>query len=75
MTCKHIQEWILTDYIDGFLSPKDKAMVDGHVASCAECRSVLDRVTRLVETPLKQSPKMQANDFLLHQNFSLVVSF
>ena len=38
----------LSEYLDGELSPADRAAVDAHLAQCAACRSTLDDLRRVV---------------------------
>ncbi len=40
----------LSAYLDGELSPDERARVDAHVAACAECRVVLDDLKAIVVT-------------------------
>ena len=40
----------LSAYLDGELSPAERARVDEHVAGCAECRVVLDDLKAIVVT-------------------------
>lgn len=40
----------LSAYLDGELSPAERARVDEHVASCAACRTVLDDLKAIVVT-------------------------
>ena len=39
MNCKHIQELIITDYVDGQGSEAVQKQVQAHLAACAECRA------------------------------------
>jgi len=40
----------LSAYLDGELSPEERARVDEHVAACADCRVVLDDLKAIVVT-------------------------
>ena len=40
----------LSAYLDGELSPSERARVDDHVSTCAECRIVLDDLKAIVVT-------------------------
>jgi anti-sigma factor RsiW len=44
MNCKHIQDVILTGYIDGELSAEEKSVMDSHISSCTACRQFLTSV-------------------------------
>jgi anti-sigma factor RsiW len=39
MNCKHIQELIITDYVDGRASQAVQKQVRAHLAACGECRA------------------------------------
>jgi hypothetical protein len=41
MDCKHIQDILLTDYIDGELFGDKKDAIDSHLFACDECRQIL----------------------------------
>jgi len=43
---KHLDDEVLSSYIDGTLSPRDKIVVTQHVAECAECANNLDTLRR-----------------------------
>jgi anti-sigma factor RsiW len=38
----------LSDYLDGDLSPTERASIDAHLAGCAACRATLDELRRVV---------------------------
>lgn len=43
LTCRELVE-LLTDYLEGTLTPDDTAAVDGHLAGCPACRTYLDQL-------------------------------
>ena len=49
MTCRQVVE-LMTDYLDGTLSPVDQARFEEHIAGCDGCRAYLAqlRTTRTV---------------------------
>jgi anti-sigma factor RsiW len=47
MTCEELAE-IVTDYLEGALSPADRVRFDGHIAACPLCRRYLDQMRRVV---------------------------
>lgn len=45
----------LSDYIDGELTPEERAIVDAHLASCGDCRDVLDELRAVVAAAARLS--------------------
>jgi len=43
----HPNEIVINDYVDDALAPAERADVDRHVASCAECRALVDDLREL----------------------------
>ncbi|MEA2654645.1 MAG: hypothetical protein QOI23_10 [Chloroflexota bacterium] len=43
MTCREVVE-LMTDYLEGTLSPGDRARFEGHIAGCDGCRAYLDQM-------------------------------
>jgi anti-sigma factor RsiW len=44
-TCRELVE-LVTEYLEGALSPEDRARFDEHVADCMGCRAHLDQMRR-----------------------------
>src|SRR3990172_9261197 len=40
---------MLSEYIDGAVTPKEKALVEGHLKSCPECNSALFELKKTIE--------------------------
>ena len=40
MTCRELTEFLI-DYVDGTLSPDERARFDGHLARCPDCVTYL----------------------------------
>lgn len=63
MDCKHIQESIITDYIDGRASAALQMQVQDHLAQCAACRAfeqaVRSQAVQPFQTAGKQEPPHQ----------------
>jgi anti-sigma factor RsiW len=38
----------LSEYLDGELSPAERASIDGHLAQCADCRATLDELRHVI---------------------------
>ena len=49
LTCKQLVE-LVTDYLEGALSPADRARFDAHLAGCRGCRAYLEQMRRTVRT-------------------------
>jgi anti-sigma factor RsiW len=61
MNCRQVVE-LMTDYLDGALSPGDRATFEEHIAGCDGCRAYLAQlrmtrevVGRLADEPIPQS--------------------
>jgi anti-sigma factor RsiW len=61
MTCRQVVE-LMTEYLDGALSPEDRARFEDHLAGCDGCRAYLaemrttrEVVGRLADEPIPQS--------------------
>ena len=52
----------LSDYLDGELSPADRAACDAHLAQCAECRTVLDELRLVIRTARDDADQMPTSD-------------
>lgn len=49
MTCKELVE-LVTDYLEGRLSPTDRARFEAHLAECEGCANHLDQMRRMIST-------------------------
>ena len=49
LTCKQLVE-LVTDYLEGALSPADRARFDAHLAGCRGCRAHLEQMRRTIRT-------------------------
>jgi anti-sigma factor RsiW len=43
LSCQELVE-LVTDYLDGALSPRDRQRFDEHIAACDYCRAYLDQI-------------------------------
>lgn len=50
-----IQE-LMTEYLDGVISPEDLVTLEGHVAACGECASVFDTMKEIRELESEEYP-------------------
>ena len=67
MTCKELVE-LVTDYLDGVLSPADTARFEEHLADCPYCRTYLEQMRRTISALGKLSEESiapQTRDELL----------
>ena len=53
MNCTGMKRLILTDYIDAQMPERQRALVDQHLAGCAECMDYLKRVKIAVVDPFE----------------------
>jgi predicted anti-sigma-YlaC factor YlaD len=54
MECKKVRDIIMTDYIDGELDGKERALIDAHLSGCTACSGILSSLTAALK-PLKES--------------------
>jgi len=57
MNCKRIQEFLITDYIDGQMADKARSFIDKHLAHCPVCRGYLSSIKKEVVNPFVNSSK------------------
>jgi predicted anti-sigma-YlaC factor YlaD len=49
LECRGVVE-VVTDYLEGALSPSDAALIDGHLESCEGCRRYLEQMRITIQT-------------------------
>lgn len=57
MNCKKIQEFIITDYIDGQVEGKQKSFIDQHLSQCPACSGYLSSIRKAAVNPFVNVPK------------------
>jgi predicted anti-sigma-YlaC factor YlaD len=57
MECKRIQEYIITDYIDGQIGNDQKILIDLHLLHCHACTAYLNSVNQKVVIPFVNAPQ------------------
>jgi len=57
MNCKRIQEFIITDYIDGQMEDKQKSFIDQHLAQCPACAGYLSSIKKIAVNPFVNASK------------------
>ena len=63
MSCR-VTSHLICMYLEGKLSPSVQIEIERHLASCADCRLVLDAATTTLDryfAPAKPSPKPSAD--------------
>jgi anti-sigma factor RsiW len=56
LTCSELVE-LVTDYLDGALSPADRARFEEHVLTCPPCRSHITQLRRTVDVLGRLTPE------------------
>jgi anti-sigma factor RsiW len=51
MNCKRIQEYIITDYIDGQIGDKQIQLIEQHLAHCHACKRYLSSIKKEAVNP------------------------
>ena len=67
MNCKRIQEFIITDYIDGQMEDKQKGFIDQHLTHCSTCKEYLSSIKKEVVYPFVNASKDVPDEFLWAQ--------
>ncbi|MBI4673812.1 MAG: zf-HC2 domain-containing protein [Chloroflexi bacterium] len=49
LTCQELIE-LVTEYLEGTLSPTERARFDAHLGTCAGCRTWLEQMRRTIRT-------------------------
>lgn len=57
MNCKRIQEFIITDYIDGQMEDMQKGLIDQHLANCPVCTGYLSSIRKEAINPFVNATK------------------
>jgi anti-sigma factor RsiW len=68
MSCRELVE-LVTDYLEGSLSPADSARFDEHIAECIWCSRYLEQIRVTITTVGRideESISGEARDELLH---------
>ena len=68
MTCKELVE-LVTDYLEGALSPTDRERFELHIGKCDWCKIYIDQMRLTIQTLgrlSEESVPPQARDELLH---------
>lgn len=59
MECKKIQEWLITDHLDGELGPEEGTAVRQHLKDCATCRDFMLAVQGTAGVPFQGLSELQ----------------
>ena len=60
MPCQELVE-VVTDYLEGRLSPTDQARFEAHIADCEYCETYLEQMRQTIRT-LGQIPEESLSD-------------
>lgn len=61
LTCQELVE-LVTDYIEGALSPAERARFERHLAGCGGCRNYLDQMRQTIRALGKDADEAIAPD-------------
>jgi anti-sigma factor RsiW len=64
VTCKIVQDLILTDYLDGQLDAKQEKNVEEHLAQCRQCREFAAAARKVTIDPFANARKIDTPEFL-----------
>ena len=56
LSCQELVE-LVTDYLEGALSPEDRVLFDEHVESCSDCLNYLEQMRRTIELAGRLTPE------------------
>ena len=73
LTCKELVE-LVTEYMEGTLSPEDKERFEAHVATCSGCAAFLQQMKKTIQAignleDNSLSPQAKENLLRLFQNW------
>lgn len=64
MNCKKTQELILTDYIDGQITPKLQRQLEKHISACDECRRFEQLLQQKAIAPFRSAKEIKPPNFI-----------
>lgn len=64
MKCKEFQDLIITEYVDGEISPDNLNLVNEHIDNCNTCRQFRDAVVNIAVEPFKNINKADVPEFI-----------
>jgi anti-sigma factor RsiW len=56
LSCRELVE-LVTEYLEGALSPEERSRFDAHVGRCDGCREYLDQIRETVEIAGRLTPE------------------
>lgn len=62
MPCQELVE-VLTDYLDGALSERDRARLEAHLEECEACTAYLEEFRMLINTAGRIEPEPLSPEF------------
>ncbi len=67
MNCKRMQEFIITDYIDGQMGDKQESLIDQHLAHCHACKGYFNSIKKEAVNPFVNASIEVPDKFLWAQ--------
>jgi hypothetical protein len=67
MKCETAREWILSDYLDGQMSPEQKKAIETHLTGCIRCRDFEAAARKAVIEPFKGAARVSPPEALWHK--------
>ena len=76
LSCQELVE-LVTNYVDGILSPAERASFDHHLEGCTGCREYVEQMRSTIEvtgrlTPADVSPEMEEKLLTVFRNWKSV---
>lgn len=67
MKCEKIQEFILTDYLDGQLTEDQKNTIESHLAQCSRCREFAETARKVAVEPFAAAKPIAPPEHVWHK--------
>ena len=73
MNCEKFREIIITDYIDGELSPEQTKITDEHLITCPDCRKFKEELIKNAVYPFRMIEKIAPPEYV-RQNITNIIA-
>lgn len=74
MECKKIQDWLITDHLDGELTSEENLEVRKHLEGCVTCREFLETVNGTAVAPFKGLSVLQPDPIVWEKVRNVIVT-